>query len=87
MIESAIAASPTTNDMIGSTIEFIHDNRFLYPGRYVGVVTSYSEDRRGEGWLTVKSPSFNLEKRIHESQLKRYIRLPLSPVVEKAIAA
>lgn len=77
------AATPSVSDMIGATAVFVHDNRYLYPGLYTGVVTSYTEDKKGEGWLTVKSPSFNIEKRIHESQLRRWLK----PAVTQADVA
>lgn len=66
------AATPTIADMRGAEIIFKHENSFLYPGRYVGVVQSYEENRKGEGFLWVKSPSFNIPIRIHESYMKGY---------------
>lgn len=85
--ESLSPAQPTVNDMIGAEIIFNHENRFLYPNRYTGIVQAYEEDRRGEGYLTVKSPSFNLTLKIHESYLKGYVRSQPSPVAEKAETA
>lgn len=83
------SAAPNVSEMIGATIAFRHENRNLYPNLYVGTVTAYEEDKHGDAWLTVKSPSFNIQKRIHESYMKGYVRNQPVPAlaIKKTTAA
>ncbi len=72
------ATPETLDDLIGVEIVFRHENRYLYPDSYAGTVTDYrycQSRSNPTGWLElkVKSPSFNIQKWVHEENFVCYL--------------
>lgn len=71
-------AQPTPSDMLGAEIRYRHNNRFLYPFEYQGVIRDmmeYTGKNAPTGtYLLVKSPAFSVAHWIHEDNLISYVR-------------